>query len=69
MQLFQHFIILFAYEHNVIGMLIHQAVQRYVSELDIKWASTRHNQSSGFLKRLGSNQSPQLLARNLKFCL
>ena len=71
MQLYQHYIILFAYEHNVNGNLIHQAVQRYVSVLNIKWASMRQNLSSGFLKRHGSNQSPQLHrpARNLKFQL
>ena len=35
----------------------------------IIWASTRQNLSSGFLKKQGSNQSPQLqrLARNLKY--
>ena len=36
-----------------------------------KWASTRKNPSSGFLKKWDSNQSPQLerLARKLKFLL
>ena len=37
----------------------------------IIWASTRQNLSSGFLKKRGSNLSPQLhrLSRNLKFHL
>ena len=38
--------------------------------VNTKWASTRQNWSSGFLKKRHSNQSPQLqrLARKLKFC-